>query len=54
MNPGLTLREEIVTMNPLFEGQIVEHKDLEELNCSDFAVHPDQIVLEDRKNPNGR
>lgn len=52
VNPGLTLREEIVTMNPLFEGQIVEHKDLEELNCSDFAVHPDQIVLDERKNPN--
>ena len=53
VNPGLTLREEIVTMNPLFEGQIVEHKDLDPLNCSDFAVHPDEIVLDDQKNPEG-
>lgn len=51
VNPGLTLREEIVTMNPLFEGQIVEHKDLDALNCSDFAVHPDQVVVDDRKHP---
>ena len=51
VNPGLSLREDIVTMNPLYEGQMVEHKDLEALNCSDFGVHPDQIVLEERKNP---
>ena len=54
VNPALTLREEIVTMNPLYEGQVIEHKDLDAFNCSDFGVHPDQIVLEDRKNPYGK
>lgn len=54
VNPGLTLREEIVTMNPLFEGQVVEHKDLDPLNCSEFGVYPDQIVMDDRKHPEGK
>ena len=53
VNPGLSLSEDIVTMNPLYEGQVVEHRDLEAMNCSDFALHPEQIVLEDRKNPDG-
>lgn len=51
VNPGLSLNEDIVTLNPLYEGQVVDHKDLDELNCSDFAVYPEQVVLEDRKNP---
>lgn len=54
VNPAMTLREDIVTMNPLYEGQVIEHKDLDALNCSDFGVHPDQIVLEERKNPHGK
>jgi len=51
VNPGLSLREEYVTMNPLYEGQVVDHKDLERLNCSDFGVTPDQVVLDTRKDP---
>jgi len=42
-----------VTMNPLYEGQVVDHKDLERLNCSDFGVSPDQVVLDARKDPEG-
>jgi len=53
VNPGLSLREEYVTMNPLYEGQVVDHKDLERLNCSDFGVTPDQVVLDTRKDPEG-
>ncbi|XP_020631618.1 uncharacterized protein LOC110068567 isoform X2 [Orbicella faveolata] len=51
VNPALSLREEFVTMNPLYEGQVVDHKDLERLNCSDFGVSPDQVVLDTRKDP---
>jgi len=51
VNPGLSLREDIVTMRPLYEGQVVEHNDLAAMHRSDFGVHPEQIVLEDRKNP---
>ena len=40
-------------MNPLYEGQVVDHKDLERLNCSDFGVSPDQVVLDTRKDPQG-
>lgn len=40
-------------MNPLYEGQVVDHKDLERLNCSDFGVTPDQVVLDTRKDPEG-
>lgn len=40
-------------MNPLYEGQVVDHKDLERLNCSDFGVSPDQVVLDTRKDPGG-
>ncbi len=54
VNPALTLKEEYVTMNPLYEGQVVDHKDLEELNCSDFAVSPDEVVLDTRKDPAGK
>ena len=53
VNPGLSLREDIVTMRPLYEGQVVEHNDLAAMHRSDFGVHPEQIVLEDRKNPDG-
>lgn len=53
VNPALSLREEFVTMNPLYEGQVVDHKDLERLNCSDFGVSPDQVVLDTRKDPEG-
>ena len=42
-----------MTMNPLYEGQVVDHKDLERLNCSDFGVTPDQVVLDTRKDPEG-
>ena len=42
-----------MTMNPLYEGQVVDHKDLERLNCSDFGVSPDQVVLDTRKDPEG-
>nr|XP_058954188.1 uncharacterized protein LOC131781536 [Pocillopora verrucosa] len=51
VNPALALREEYVTMNPLYEGQVMHHKDLEELNCSDFGVSADQVVLDTRKDP---
>lgn len=51
VNPALSLREEYITMNPLYEGQVVDHKDLERLNCSDFGVSPDQVVLDTRKDP---
>ena len=40
-------------MNPLYEGQVVDHKDLERINCSDFGVTPDQVVLDTRKDPEG-
>lgn len=40
-------------MNPLYEGQVVDHKDLEQLNCSDFGVSPEQVVLDTRKDPEG-
>lgn len=50
-NPALSLREDYVTMNPLYEGQVMHHKDLEELNCSDFGVSADQVVLDTRKDP---
>ena len=53
VNPALSLKEEYVTMNPLYEGQVVDHKDLERLNCSDFGVTPDQVVLDTRKDPEG-
>ena len=53
VNPGLSLREDIVTMSPLYEGQVVEHNDLEAMNRSEFGVHPEQIVLEDRKKLDG-
>ena len=53
VNPALSLKEEYVTMNPLYEGQVMHHKDLEELNCSDFGVSPDQVVLDTRKDPEG-
>ena len=53
VNPALALREEYVTMNPLYEGQVMHHKDLEELNCSDFGVSADQVVLDTRKDPEG-
>ena len=47
VNPGLSLRENIVTMNPLYEGQVVEHKDLAAMNCSDFGVHPGEQIVPD-------
>lgn len=53
VNPALSMDDDVITMNPLYEGQVVDHRDLDELNCSDFAVYPEQIVLEDRKNPYG-
>lgn len=53
VNPALSLKEEYVTMNPLYEGQVVDHKDLEQLNCRDFGVSPEQVVLDTRKDPEG-
>jgi len=50
VNPGLSLRENIVTMNPLYEGQVVEHKDLAAMNCSDFGVHPGEQIVPDEFN----
>jgi len=50
VNPGLSLRENIVTMNPLYEGQVVEHKDLAAMNCSDFGVHPGEQIVPDELN----
>ncbi|KAJ7369270.1 hypothetical protein OS493_040146 [Desmophyllum pertusum] len=51
VNPGLSLKEEYVTMNPLYEGQVVSHKDLDQLNCSEFGLSPIKLFIDTREDP---
>ena len=49
INPALTLKEEVVTLNPLFEGKVINQNDL-----TDHGPSEEKVIEEDLKNAHGQ